>query len=69
MAVDMPSRDRDVHLSCFGNSHMFRVFLHACSKVFRPLANYVVGKDNAEESDEGNGGENDEVNAAVSRMT
>ena len=47
---------------------MFRVFLHVFLKVFRPLANYVVGEDNVEESDEGNGGENDEVDTAVPRM-
>ena len=47
---------------------MFRIFFHAFSEIFRPLANYVVGEDNAEESDKGDSGEDDEVNTAVPRM-
>ena len=63
MTVDMPSGNSDVHLSCFGDLHMFRIFFHAFSEIF-----YVVGEYNAEESDEGDSGEDNEVNTAVPRM-
>jgi hypothetical protein len=49
MSIDMPPRDRHVNLRRFGDSHMFGEVFHTFSKVLGPLADDIVGDDDAEE--------------------
>jgi hypothetical protein len=49
MSIDMPPRDHHVNLRCFGDSHMFGEVFHTFSKVLGPLADDIVGDDDAEE--------------------
>lgn len=67
MSVDMPARDCHVDLRCFGDSHMFRIALHTFSEILRPLANDVIGDDDAEKGYTGQCGEYDEIDATVSK--
>ena len=49
MSIDMPPRDRHINLCHFGDSHMFREVFHTFLKVLGPLADDIVGDDDAEE--------------------
>ena len=65
--VDMPPRDCHVNLSCVGDSHFLREFVHTFSETFRPLADDVKGENNSEESNANQGINDNKVNVTISR--
>ena len=68
MSIDVPTGDCHPNLRHLGDSHVFGVVLHTFSKVFRPLANDVVGDDNTEKCYAHQHGKDDEIDTTVSRL-